>query len=829
MDYRVTTNNTAEAAYPYIRSEKTYTEDGNFALTAKDARGNTVTRSTNARTGELNSVTDPTGQTVNYAYDDAKRVTGVQTAADGKTYKNAYTYEEDRIKTVSHNTTDDTATDVTYTFDYDDLGRKTTVKVGTQTLSTNVYENDRNGLLSEVQYGNGGKVKYTYDEFDRLTEVKCDDETVPRYEYKYGANGEVAEIVDHELNRTVETDYDQADRPCQMKLRDEATGEMLYKTGLTYNKLNQLEMFSEQAGDETYKTEFAYNRDNRVTGITYDGGTHKVNYAYDELGRVVSRVAECGADAGKLSIAYEYVDGGYGTNSTTLLVKKVTQNSVSFEYEYDSRGNIVSEKRGTLTTTYAYDALGQLIRVNDPHENATWIYNYDRGGNILSRAKYAYTTGEVGTAIETIPYVYGDSNWKDKLTSYDGQTITYDAIGNPLNDGTWAYTWLAGRQLKQMSAEDVSVSFKYDHNGMRVQKVVEQSWHPETTNYTYHGKILTHMTVDYTDFGEVAHQDELHFFYDAQNRPAKVKFNGTMYTYLHNLQGDVVGILDNTGVLVVEYKYDAWGEMLSRTGVLVDTLGKRNPFRYRGYIFDEETGLYYLNSRYYNPRKERFINGDCGVGIIGSLCSHAVFTYCFNAPVDQADYNGKRSETNTWINSIVESFVRNLINTICGREHASGEAGEFSITSVTKDITITSEDADSHNGAVSTGISAISFITGYVLTSAISGLKHISKVIESAAGGYVMDSVSGAIQDEIEGWFTVRAGTYTSIRCQYERNFKIFWFIPGLELHSYELRLYPDYCEVWYSYMYSGFGSQITIPQKVGEMTMSELQEALGS
>ena len=125
-----------------------------------------------------------------------------------------------------------------------------------------------------------------------------------------------------------------------------------------------------------------------------------------------------------------------------------------------------------------------------------------------------------------------------------------------------------------MSAEGTSVSFKYDHNGMRVQKVVQQFWHPETTNYIYHGKTLTHMTVDYTDFDEVAHQDEMHFFYDAQSRPVKVKFNGTMYTYLSNLQGDIVGILDNAGTLVVEYTYDAWGKPLSTTGALADTLGQ---------------------------------------------------------------------------------------------------------------------------------------------------------------------------------------------------------------------------------------------------------------
>ena len=298
--------------------------------------------------------------------------------------------------------------------------------------------------------------------------------------------------------------------------------------------------------------------------------------------------------------------------------------------------------------------------MNDPHENATWVYSYDCGGNITSKAKYAYTTGTVGAAIETIPYVYSDGNWKDKLTSYDGQTITYDAIGNPTNDGTWSYTWEAGRQLKQMSTEGASVSFKYDHNGMRVQKVVEQSWYPETTNYIYHGKLLTHMTVDYTDFDEVAHQDKLHFFYDSANRPAKVEFNSTVYTYLHNLQGDIVGIVDNTGVLVVEYKYDAWGKPLSTAGTLADTLGKRNPFRYRGYVFDEETGLYYLRSRYYNPWRGQFINADSTI-LSGLLLCNS-FTYCSNNPIKRIDstgyawYDGIANAWNKFTSFVQECF-----------------------------------------------------------------------------------------------------------------------------------------------------------------------------
>ena len=271
----------------------------------------------------------------------------------------------------------------------------------------------------------------------------------------------------------------------------------------------------------TFKTSYTYDNDNRVTEIGF-GGSDKVKYTYDSLGRVSTRVVENGTDAGKLTSTYTYVAGGYGTGSTTPLVKKIDQPQIPFEYTYDNRGNIISEKRGDLTTTYVYDALGQLIRVNDPHENATWVYNYDRGGNITSKVKYAYTTGTLGSAQQTIPYVYGDSNWKDKLTSYNGKAITYDAIGNPLNDGTWTYTWNAGRQLKQMSKSGTTVQFKYDHNGLRVGKVVNGT----ETKYQLHGKLLTHMTVD---------NDNLHFFYDAQSRPAKVSYNGVIYTYIHNL------------------------------------------------------------------------------------------------------------------------------------------------------------------------------------------------------------------------------------------------------------------------------------------------------
>ena len=133
----------------------------------------------------------------------------------------------------------------------------------------------------------------------------------------------------------------------------------------------------------------------------------------------------------------------------------------------------------------------------------------------------------------------------------------------------------------------------------------------------------------------------MHFFYDAQSRPALVECNGNLYSYAHNLQGDIVGIVDSSGNLVVEYKYDAWGKpVVVRTlTTAYEALAELNPFRYREYVWDEEVECYYLRSRYYHPNRHRFINPDKYLPTEIFLCNNT-FLYCSNQPTNCRDSDG---------------------------------------------------------------------------------------------------------------------------------------------------------------------------------------------
>lgn len=492
-------------------SHQSYTADGNHVATKTDARGKVVTYETDLAKDTLTKVTDPNGQSVNYTYDSRMRVIETNATADGKNYKNTYTYEKDRLKTVAHNTTSDTP-DVTYAFDYDEFGNPKTVKVGNQVLSTNVYTDTGDRTLMRVEYGNGGKVNYTRDDFRRVTGISYDNATKPRFTYGYGANGQAAYVRDSELNRTVWTEYDTSERPTRVHVLEGATsssvGTPKYVNEVKYDQFGNVEKIVERVNNQegTQITYYYYDDENRVTEIICDEGDRTIGYTYDVIGRIATRTA----NGWKTSYptTYQYLAPENGDSiQTTPLVQSITQNGQNFSYTYDNVGNITSVTRNGLTTTYVYDKLGQLIRENDPHANKTTVYNYDRGGNILSCVEYAYTTGTLGAATQTTAYTYGDSNWKDKVTAIGGKTITYDAIGNPLTYDGWTFTWKAGRMLASMVKSGTNAQFTYDHNGLRIKKVVNGV----TTNYTLNGKNVVHMTQGSHD---------LHFFYDAQGKPA---------------------------------------------------------------------------------------------------------------------------------------------------------------------------------------------------------------------------------------------------------------------------------------------------------------------
>ena len=531
-----------------------------------------------------------------------------------------------------------------------------------RSLSQSAYQNDPTkpnfGTLTATTYGNGTKIRSRYDDFNRVTGVVYGEETAPRYEYDYNAKGQVARVRDNLLNRTTQSEYDLANRPVRVKTAE--AGLHVYTGQVAYdNVYGNLSEFTEKVGEnrQEFGTKFGYDDENRPTSLTYSIGAATIGQSttsIDKLNRTTFSAVKLGSKT--FTSEYHFAAGGYGTGSVTNLVSSITQPGCNCGYGYDDNGNIASATLNGKWTGYTYDELGQLIQVNDHSDTrsgengTTWKYTYDLGGNILKKERFAYA--DTTTPLETVTYEYGDANWRDKLTAVNGNAIAYDAIGNPLSDGTWTYTWQNGRQLQKMQKSGVTAEFVYNADGLRVQKTVNGV----ATKYTLHGKNVVHMT---------SGADELHFFYDAQNKPAVVIFNGIAYAYLYDLQGDVIGLVDNNGTQMVSYTYDAWGKMLSKTGTLASTLGTIQPFRYRGYALDEETELYYNQSRFYNPSIARFITADTtGVltASLKSLTEKNLFAYCDNNPVMRKDIDGAFWDTFFDIVSLAVSVCEVIAN-----------------------------------------------------------------------------------------------------------------------------------------------------------------------
>ena len=380
---------------------------------------------------------------------------------------------------------------------------------------------------------------------------------------------------------------------------------------------------------------------------------------------------------------------------------------------YDANGNITQYGN----TTYVYDKLNRLTRENNKALDKTIIWSYDVSGNIISRKEYAYGGASLGSPTATYTYTYGNT-WKDQLLSFGGNSITYDYAGNPTNYKGATLTWTRGRLLASYkpSGSSYTTTMQYDANGIRCSKTIPTSTQPNVFRYVYDGNNL----VRETKSGASSYTKT--FLYNSQGIVG-FAIGSTVYTYRKNLFGDIIAIYQGA-TKKAAYLYDAWGNCTITQDT--DGIGTANPFRYRGYYWDNDLQLYYLMSRYYDPATGRFINADSLEHLdpetIGGL---NLYAYCLNNPVMGVDPNGT-------VISIATALIILAVGTIVGttvsavKAHNDGKKGWDLVGATIYGAAIGLAAA----GALVAAIGVISG-AGAVLSATFNGIYAAAKVMKT--------------------------------------------------------------------------------------------------
>ena len=629
---------------------------GNYITEVYDERGTDIASKFTYQnsTGLLLNSTTPQSQQTDYAYNTSQDITKMSATVGGKVNANDYVYKKGYPVRITHNGVN---FDFTYNAkglteikvagtkttnlyhekltDYLTTGRTCTVasyvvKNGAYTLRT-VY--DRNGQAIAVQEYQSGDalsahvtdtpdsaawkkiVTNTYDDDGYLTQ-SVDELNRVTYRYEYDAYGDMKQCTysTNGRNVTLSASY----------------GDKFHRLDKQVQKIDSVE----RAYEYTYED----GPDARLKTVALPTG-YKTYPKYDNLGRSAGRIMRIKTGDLIFEETIAYLTGSESTspkytretNYVTSIKHYSRLGSVTETtgYGYDKNGNIETVTlNGVQKKKYTYDGLNRLTKeVNTPFGTTT-EYEYDAGGNITQKR----VSGQAA-----IGYGYDTAN-KDRLISYNGETIgEYDAQGNPWKYRGKTLSWAKRGELTQFG----SSYYAYNANGVRTSK--------NGIKYFYNGQNL--IKEEHTDYS-------LWFFYDERGiagftksgNANSVTSSDTSYYYRKNAEGDITHLYSQGGDLLARYEYNAWGEVrvYNRNGSDItegsnyaNEIGRINPIRYRGYYYDEDTKLYYLINRYYDPEVGRFINADdikyLDPETLGGI---NLFAYCNNNPVMYVDPMG---------------------------------------------------------------------------------------------------------------------------------------------------------------------------------------------
>ena len=356
---------------------------------------------------------------------------------------------------------------------------------------------------------------------------------------------------------------------------------------------------------------------------------------------------------------------------------------------------------------------------------------------MVRRDEYRYTENPMITEApwKSDTFDYQTGGWRDQLRFYNGQAITYDAMGNPLQYLGMQMEWEKGHQLRHITGAGLDMYCMYNDSGKRIRKTVNGV----TTDFYLDGSAILMQTP--------SDGSRIDFFYDDKGNVFAMKYQNEMYFYRKNLFGDILGILDSHGTELVKYEYNSWGKLLNLTDYSSNGLGRRNPFRFKGYYYDEELGMYYLNSRYYDPEVGRFISPDTTdiLEVQDDLYDKNLYAYCDNNPVMRIDSSGA-----VWhlavgaVVGVATQFVADV---------GIGLATGSSFGEVISSLSLVDYAAAAIGGAIAA--SGIGFAGAVVANATLGGTTYLAncsyKGVKSNKKDFIASTVIGGVAGAIGG------------------------------------------------------------------------------
>ena len=644
----------------------TYGTDANECptITTVNEFNKTTVYTLDSEWGNVKSITLPDGQVVTDEYDSGACAKLSRTFSTGGR-SNIYGYFGGNLSRLQSG-------NLVYDFTYDKGNLSAVNKNGDQTEEHEI-SNTRSDSYYPAKLGAVYSDKATFDKYGRLVSIEgaltnTYDEAPSCVSNVYGvsgkdnASGKLATCTDLTTGNVRKYAYD-VDNLSKTATFN-SSGTKISEDDITYDDINRvIEVKYDNVSDSHSVKETqsytvaatAANADNRLAQSKfYVGGINRVTSTntYDDYKRLSAKTIKVGG--------YQ-VKKNYSYNKTRLNAITHVQNGETkhkYGMQFDSAQRIITVRDsivGGYSNTYGYDAYGQLIRENNDILNKTILYTYDNIGNITAAQTYNYTLNDVsGAPTEEDTYTYSAS-YPDRLTIFNGKGITYDALGCVKTYDGWTYTWNKGKlsAMRKGPANSAAIApseaytFAYNALGQRIEKKYTFSANASQTidylasctstyEYDLSGRLIREKRVSkYSDGVTITRV--FSYLYEGSEIVGLIYNNGSTavpYYYDKNPSGDVVAILDSTGTAVVKYNYDAWGNCswLESTN---NDLAQSNSIRYRSYCYDEDTGLYYLNARYYNPQWRRFISPDSTEYLDPETPNGLnLYAYCGNDPVN---------------------------------------------------------------------------------------------------------------------------------------------------------------------------------------------------